>query len=84
MSSVPCSRCGVMVDTAPAEGVTFRTRITEYSVLRWSRVRWLWLPKNARDRIDSSYTDFTLCKACAGEVLDFVQGRAVTGDERGY
>jgi len=67
-----------MVDTAPAEGVTFRTRITEYSVLRWSSVRWLWLPKDARDRIDGSHTDFTLCKACAGEVLDFVQGRAVT------
>ena len=28
-----------------------------------------------------SYTDFTLCKACAGEVLNFVQGRAVTGNE---
>ncbi len=41
-------------------------------------------PTDARDRIDSSYTEFTLCKACAGEVLDFVQDKAVTGDERGY
>ncbi|MFT9059716.1 hypothetical protein [Bifidobacterium aquikefiri] len=78
MNSVPCSRCGRMVDTAPAEGSTFRTRITNYSIVKWGWLRWIWLPRDARDRIDETHTVFTLCEVCADEVLDFVQGKAVS------
>lgn len=78
MSSDVCARCGVTVETvetAPAAGVTFRTRVTQYSVMRLSRIRWIWLRRDSRYRVDGSFTDFTLCQSCAGEVLDFAQGR---------
>ncbi|ASU83561.1 hypothetical protein CDO52_12870 [Nocardiopsis gilva YIM 90087] len=72
-----CTRCTRAVPTEPPrEGVRYRLRMTTTThILRFSIWRFRWMPAHPADRVQTTYTDLTLCDTCAADVLAFAQGK---------
>lgn len=74
-----CTRCHSPLPTElPQEGhrygLRMKTKTVEHT-LRFSIIRFRWMPKDPADLVRTTYTDFPLCDPCASAVMDFAHRR---------
>ncbi|MEU4386597.1 hypothetical protein [Promicromonospora sp. NPDC023805] len=85
--SIPCTRCGQNLGFRAtrfhyrvAYFLGLRTEVARRYVLRLTRVRdHGWHAETASERVDSMFSELTLCNPCVQAVWDFAQGREAPG-----